>query len=68
MTSNIKVGDLVYFGSVENDSQEYVDIEVGIVLDVRKTERCCYKTFVLWTDGLKVWINSNRLGVLNAAK
>jgi len=64
----MKVGDLVMWYGVKNDSQEKVDVDNGIIIELSKTGHNTLSALVLFEDGTMEWISTQTLGVINEGR
>jgi len=64
----MKVGDLVKWQSVLNDSMDYHTVEYGIVTKMSKTGHTTKSAQVLFTDGETAWFDTQFLEVVSASR
>ena len=63
----MKVGDLVKFESVLNDSMDRYNAEHGLVIKMSRTGHDTESAQVLFNDGMTCWVGTQRLVVVNEA-
>lgn len=63
----MKVGDLVKWESVLNDSMDRHSIEYGIVTQLSRTGHSTHSAQVLFNDGHMAWFDTQRLEVVSEA-
>jgi hypothetical protein len=61
----VKVGDLVKFESVLNDSMDRYSAEYGLVMQLSKTGHDTISVQVLFGDGEPWWVDSGKLVVIS---
>ncbi len=61
----MKVGDLVKFESVLNDSMDRYSAEYGLVMQLSKTGHDTISVQVLFGDGEPWWVDSGKLVVIS---
>jgi len=64
----MKVGDLVKWESVLNDSMDYYTKEYGVILKMSKTGHKTKSAQVLFTDGDTAWFDTQKLVVVSASR
>ena len=64
----MRVGDLVKWESVLNDSMEYHTEEYGVILKMSKTGHKTKSAQVLFTDGETAWFDTQFLEVISARR
>lgn len=64
----MKVGDLVKWESVLNDSMDYHTEEYGVVLKMSKTGHKTKSAQILFTDGETAWFDTQLLEVVSASR
>ena len=64
----LKVGDLVKWESVLNDSMDYYTEEYGLVLQLSKTGHKTKSAQVLFNDGETAWFDTQRLVVISESR
>ena len=64
----MKVGDLVKWESVLNDSMDYHTEEYGVILKMSKTGHKTKSAQVLFTDGETAWFDTQFLEVVSACR
>ena len=64
----MKVGDLVSWESVLNDSMDYHTKSYGLVLQISKTGHKTKSAQVLFSDGETVWFDTQVLEVVSASR
>ena len=65
---SVKVGDLVKWESVLNDSMDYYTEEYGLVLQLSKTGHKTKSAQILFNDGETAWFDTQRLVVVSASR
>ena len=65
---SMKVGDLVRWESVLNDSMDYYTEEYGLVLQLSKTGHKTKSAQVLFNDGETAWFDTQRLVVVSESR
>ena len=63
----MKVGDLVKWESVLNDSMDHYQVEHGLVVQISRTGHDTISAQVLFNDGELWWIDSGKLEVINGS-
>ena len=61
----MKVGDLVKWESVSNDSMESHSVEHGIIVKMSRTGHTSRSAQVMFSDGELVWLDTQKLSVVN---
>jgi hypothetical protein len=61
----MKVGDLVKFESVLNDSMDRYSAELGLIIKISRTGHDTESAQVLFSDGEAWWVGTQRLVVVN---
>ena len=61
----VKVGDLVKWESVMNDSMDHYAVDYGIVVKMSKTGHITKSAEVLFADGSTSWFDTQRLVVVS---
>ncbi len=64
----MKVGDLVKYESVMNDSMDHYTVEYGIVISLSKTGHKTTSAQVLFTRGDTAWFDTQVLRVVNESR
>ena len=64
----MKVGDLVSWESVLNDSMDHYTKSYGIVLQISRTGHKTKSAQVLFSDGEMVWFDTQVLEVVSASR
>jgi len=64
----VKVGDLVKFESVLNDSMDRYTVEHGLVIQLSKTGHDTLSIQVLFNNGETWWVDSGRLEVVSESR
>ena len=64
----MKVGDLVKFESVLNDSMDRHTVEHGLVVQLSKTGHDTLSIQVLFNNGETWWVDSGRLEVVSESR
>ena len=67
-SSSMKVGDLVKWESVLNDSMDYYTEEYGLVLQLSKTGHKTKSAQILFNDGETAWFDTQRLVVVSESR
>ena len=62
----MKVGDLVKWESVLNDSMDHYSVDYGIVIKMSRTGHKTNSAEVLFSDGDIQWFDTERLVVVSA--
>ncbi len=64
----MKVGDLVRWESVMNDSMERYEVAYGLIIGMSRTGHKTFSARVLFTDGDTGWFDTQRLVVVNEGR
>ena len=64
----MKVGDLVKWENVLNDSMDHHREDLGIVVKMSRTGHDTESAQILFTDGELWWVDSERLEVVNESR
>ena len=64
----MKVGDLVKWESVLNDSMDHFNVEYGIVTKMSRTGHTTESAQVLFNDGETAWVDTQRLVVVSEGR
>ena len=67
MRSYVKVGDLVKWESVLNDSMDHYTVEYGIVTKISRTGHTTHSAQILFSDGETAWLDTKKLVIVNEA-
>ena len=63
----MKVGDLVKWESVLNDSMDHYQVEHGLVVQISRTGHDTISAQVLFNDGELWWVDSGKLEVVSGS-
>ena len=61
----VKVGDLVRWESVLNDSVDHYEVDHGIVIQLSKTGHTTKSANVLFMNGETAWFDTQRLTIVH---
>lgn len=61
----VAIGDLVRWRSVQNDEQEELDIDIGIVLNLSRSGANSLAVQVLFDDNTIDWLPAKTLEIIN---
>jgi hypothetical protein len=64
----MKVGDLVKWENVLNDSMDHHRIDHGLVIKMSRTGHDSESAQILFTDGETCWLDTKKLEVVNESK
>tara|TARA_B100000287_G_scaffold408156_1_gene434232 strand:- start:462 stop:656 length:195 start_codon:yes stop_codon:yes gene_type:complete len=64
----MKVGDLVKWESVLNDSMNHFSVDYGIVIKMSRTGHTTKSAEVLFSDGETAWFDTQRLEVISESR
>ena len=64
----MKVGDLVKWESVMNDSMDQFSVEHGLVVQLSKTGHDTMSAQILFADGELWWVDSEKLEVISESR
>lgn len=64
----MKVGDLVRWETVLNDSMDHHRVDHGLVIKMSRTGHDSESAQVLFTDGEIWWLDTHKLEVVNESK
>ena len=64
----MKVGDLVKWENVLNDSMDHYSVDYGVVIKMSKTGHTTYSAQVLFRDGELAWFDTQRLRVVSESR
>jgi hypothetical protein len=64
----VKVGDLVKWENVFNDSMDHHQEDHGLVIKMSRTGHNTESAQVLFTDGETFWVDTQRLEIVNETK
>ena len=68
MKSKMKIGDLVKWESVLNDSMDYHTVEYGIVTKMSRTGHTTFSAEVLFNDGGTAWFDTQTLEIVSEGR
>ncbi len=64
----MKVGDLVKWESVMNDSMDHHSVDYGVVVKMSRTGHLTESAEVLFNDGETAWFDTQRLAVVSESR
>ena len=64
----MKVGDLVKWENVLNDSMDHYSVDYGIVIKMSRTGHKTKSAEILFNDGATAWFDTQRLVVISESR